>query len=98
MFPAIIQIAGRILKPQRKGFRQMSTGICPAIDHIHCCSAYSLSAQISLQHSLHLVDPWHLHRGTVMQDYNRIRLYCRYCRDQFILALRHTHMLTVIPL
>ena len=33
-----------------------------------------------------------------MQDYDRVGLYRRYCRDQFILAIRHTHMFPVISL
>ena len=95
-FSAVEQIAGVVFQLDRESFRQVSGGIHVAEQHFHFGQAHRLSAQIGFQHALHLADPGHFHRGSVVQHHHGVRVRFRHRFDQFVLAFRHPHVRPVV--
>ena len=87
-----------VLQSQRERLRQTSARIYFAIKQHIACLANALSAQIHFQNRSHILYPRGLHRTSVMQHNDRVRLYFCNFFNQPILTFRHFHACSVISL
>ena len=94
-FPDVIQVGRIVGKLQRECLSQLCAWIDTSEQDIHGRTADCLSAKISFQNAFYVIYPWHFNRRTVVQYNNCIRLYLCHFFDQFILAVRHSHMRSV---
>ena len=55
-----------------------------------------LTAEVCFQKSFYIIEPWHLHGGTVVEDDHGIRLYFKDLSNETVLAIRKPHVGTVV--
>ena len=95
LFPREVQIGGRVLQPQRPGFRQMAAGILLAVQQLHGCCAHLLAAQMHQQHGIHFLEPGQRHNAAAVKDDDRVRIDGGHSRDEFVLILRKADVLPI---
>ena len=91
-----IQVTWIILQTEWECLCQTSRRIYFSIKKFICCFSHALTAKIHFQNSCCLICPRYFNRTSIVQHNNRVRLYFDNFLNQFILACRKFHILSVI--
>lgn len=90
------EIARRIRQFHRDRFCELSAWVSLTKENVSCCFTCSLTAEIYLKNCAYLVVPRHFDRRAVVEHYYNVFLHLADFVNQFVLAVGHTHMLSVI--